>query len=282
MAPSVGPGMGRTSASPRIRIRKVAVLNGHQKPALEARFSPDGSSLVTVADDALRCWSVRTHQMRWQLDIPAGCLAFSPSGSLLAHTTIGGIVHMRSLDGALVAELPPHDPIVSSLAFSSDGKLLATGDHAGDVRFWEVATQRLMLTFHASTGQAMEGKSAQIPRADLLTFTPDGSRLAVDCEDHLGRLQLWQVQAPGQHATWKAAALDARDFPFDLRCSPDGQLLAFAHYDKEVIDLFDAHTLQPAGQIDLSVRLFNDTTKAIAFSPDPTLRTLNCWLHTFC
>jgi WD40 repeat protein len=261
-------------AAPHIRVNNVDVLQGHQTPATEVRFSPDGSCLVTADDDTLRCWSVATRQAQWVLQVPAGLLAFAPHGHLLAHSTVGGIVHLRSLDGALVAELPPHDPVATSLTFSPSGNVLATGDLAGDVRFWEVATQRLVLSFHANLGPALEerptrfGGVAHREAVDLLTFTPDGSRMVVESQDQRGRLQLWRIEESIPRVAWEAAALGARDLSFDLRCSPDGRLLAFAHFDKQVINLFDAHTLRPTGQIDLDTRLRNDATKCIAFSPD--------------
>ncbi len=65
--------------------------------------------------------------------------------------------------------LGPHEHWVTSIAFSPDGKTLATGAADGYLRFWDVASGKL----HGMRGddgtRGMHG----------LAFAPDGSRVAV-------------------------------------------------------------------------------------------------------
>jgi WD40 repeat protein len=72
-----------------------------------------------------------------------------------------------------MGRLPPLANWPRSLAFSPDGRRLATGDYRGEVHVWRIHEDgpKLGLFRHASCGVG------GIP--SLLTFSPDGSRLAV-------------------------------------------------------------------------------------------------------
>jgi WD40 repeat protein len=57
---------------------------------------------------------------------------------------------------------------VITVAFSPDGRRLASGDEAGQVRLWEIAEGRSIFSLQASTR----------PLVDL-AFSPDGKWLAI-------------------------------------------------------------------------------------------------------
>jgi WD40 repeat protein len=73
--------------------------------------------------------------------------------------------------------LKGHDSIVYSVAFSPDGKTLATGSGKGTVKLWDVNTQQELATLKG-------------PRpVHSVAFSPDGKTLATGSED--GTVKLW-------------------------------------------------------------------------------------------
>jgi WD40 repeat protein len=117
-------------------------------------FSPDGKSLVSQGNSLLvNVWTVgngtrpsrtlgtpRPKDNTWELT-PAG-LSFSPDGALLATSSIGDSVTIRNFKSG--QPVPPllsgQIGSVSSLAFSRDGKMLASVSNETEIRLWDVDT----------------------------------------------------------------------------------------------------------------------------------------------
>jgi WD40 repeat protein len=140
--------------------RPLRTLKGHEQAIVGLDFSPDGRLLASGSDDStVRLWRlpggapVRT--------IEAGnhtyAVAFSPDGQTLAtagrarggvgtfvHQVTGGVAAgenvrlWRVADGALLATASePEDALF--VAWSPDGKWLATATEAGRVSLWRLA-----------------------------------------------------------------------------------------------------------------------------------------------
>jgi WD40 repeat protein len=65
------------------------------------------------------------------------------------------------------------------VAFSPDGRTLATGSSSGDIKLWHVPTM-----MHVTTLSTRRGLTE-------LAFFPDGKTLAVGFTDHI--IELWHV-----------------------------------------------------------------------------------------
>jgi WD40 repeat protein len=158
-------------------------------------FSPDGGSLATVSEnDSLIIWDTNVNRIRYRVKDAVSYLAFSPKGDLLAIGVVrddngGSICRILSVkNGNRLGEVPA--PNYPSLAFSNDGKLLATGsvrivstvkgtnEIRGEVKIWELKSFRLVQTLDSS---------AIAPVA----FSPKEGLLATATK--LGSVALWKV-----------------------------------------------------------------------------------------
>jgi WD40 repeat protein len=128
--------------------------------SLKLAFSGDGAILVAVMDhQRIEAFQTRTGQRLSSFDPDRGfiqSLTVSWDGKLLASGHLEGAevpvsVHVWELSsGRSLVTLRGHTDLVNCLAFSRDGKLLATAAAGADssVRIWEIATGQQVLHVH--------------------------------------------------------------------------------------------------------------------------------------
>lgn len=165
--------------------------------------------------------------------------------------------------------LGPHEHSVAAIAFSPDGKTLATGAADGYLRLWDCATGRLTSIHGEDATRGIHG----------LAFSPDGRFVATVGGLFGKEAELWDTASgriarefEEQAGGLNAAGPDAAPFiykgkPIDFRVlhavafSPDGQILATA---PDGVVLRDARS----GSILATLKQPAKGVKAIAFSPD--------------
>ena len=156
------------------------VLAGHADAVFALEFSRDGKLLASAGTDrAARVWDVASGQCRHVLaghrDIIAD-VAFSPDGRSLATacrdgtapdgTPREGTARIWSLDdGKTTAVLAGHQDDVGAIAWSPDGRTVATGSDDASIRLW------------SSSGSYRAGHPGRGGNVKSLVFAPDGRRL---------------------------------------------------------------------------------------------------------
>ena len=229
-------------------------------------FSPDGRWIAAKSQDQGRIslWSLRDLARPPLVMVQEGwsddrTLRFSPDSHWLVSGTFGG--QRSSLDlWDVSADTPALKPrhhcrprsSVRELAFSDDGKLLATAAHDTAAYLWSLASENPCST------------PVPLPHGDVvyqISLSSDGRWAATASMDHKGRL--WEL-AP-EASPKLVREIDFKDRVFRAVFSPDNRWAAFASWDKSaaLLDLRAAAT-SPA------VRLKGHVGKILAagFSPD--------------
>lgn len=187
-------------------------LYGHRGDVYDVAVSPDGRWIASGGGDvgtALRIWDARTGQ-----------LADSP-------------VNERQW--------------ITSVAFSPDSGMLATGSKGKSVRMWDIINQREVFEFKGHEDETT-----------AVAFSPDGKMLASASADHTVRL--WDVAGRAEHATLTGHT----DRVTCLAYFPDGKQLVTGSADK-TLRIWDTKTGE-------NLHTFSDLHAAaiagIALSPD--------------
>jgi WD40 repeat protein len=154
-------------------------------------LSPDEKRLAEIWDNAMAVWDVDTGKRLWQLKEENATdrvrlLAWTPDGQEVLveryHLQTDRFVFLDAATGRQQGRLKCWDRAFQSVAFSADGRLLATASTQGVVRLWETAT-RLELGLFTPRRPAGAGVDAQDYEHIRLAFDSSGLRLATAVDD---------------------------------------------------------------------------------------------------
>ncbi len=275
-----------------LQSRPVALRRqfpGFRRQWTRILFTPDGKTLIAGAEDnTVRLWAIRSgrqsppagHPESGSRTVPiraAGAMDLSPDGSTLAVCAAGpdgGRVTLWDIRSGNVRPLPrslapPDGSLVESVAFSPDGRLIATGAMRTLI-LWEARTGRWLRTLRGHKGVIVS-----------LAFSPDGKLLASSGLD--ATIRLWDPEsgrplAPLQGHTGRVAS---------ITFSPDGRTLASGSRDgtTRLWDT-DLRLIRAAERERREAEILatgSDNVGAVAFSPDGKLlaevraRTVSLW-----
>jgi WD40 repeat protein len=231
------------------------VLTAYSGVVTTLAYSPDGTTLAAgYSGGAIRLWDLASHRTisaaTWNAAPLA--LAFTGGGKLLEVADADATGTWNLANQARITAWPFVSPVQgNAVAFSPDGKMVATGSADGNVRLWEAATRQ-------EIGPPMSSDAKPVA---AVAFSPDGTLVAAGSTD--GNVQLWDTatqQEAGSALMAGATEVDALAF------SPDGKLLATGGQDGAA-RLWDVTTGSQIG----ATMATGDTVSALTFGTGGTM-----------
>ncbi|MDM8559560.1 hypothetical protein [Candidatus Parabeggiatoa sp. HSG14] len=177
-------------------------------------FHPQGQWLASAGDDKqIILWSLSDKEpiRKWKTPESILALAVNSNGTILASGGDGkdnNISLWETKTGKLLNTLIGHQEEISSLAFSSDDKWLASGSYDDTAYLWKMKTGEIS---HILTGHTNDVES--------VTFSPDNKLLTTSSDKNI---LLWNTETGEQ-----VQVLDGhKDIVFGVRFIDGGRSLA--------------------------------------------------------
>jgi eukaryotic-like serine/threonine-protein kinase len=230
--------------------RALMTFNAHRDRVTGIAFSPNGQSFATASEDGtIKLWDLATGKEARTFKGEAQhvySIAMSPDGSRLASASGKAIKLWDVTTGQETLALNADERDFSTtVAFSPDGKWLASGGGLFGVKLWDMSTGR----------ETMNLKHAGQVRS--VTFSPDCHHL-VSINRYDRTISLWSLSSGQEIMLWDGRNGTGTSMAF----SPDGQRLVTAGVD-QTINLWDVQTGQQCHQFK-----GHDDVRSLAYSPD--------------
>lgn len=279
------------------------VLKGHAKSVSAIAWAADGTTLATAGDDrSVQFWDSATGKNAATIrDVARDgyggpVVAFSSDGKLLAVNYWGEITIRTVADGKTVRSIDPildrgqrsaFRPDVFALAFSPDGRRLATGGSTAAVGGPHGLPGGIVLVWDVESGKVVHNFGRLSSAVSSLSWSTDGRRVAAGTNGaggelpEAGEVHVWDaesgkslhrfaVQAEVEQGEWASAgdvafALDGRSIAASVtaggRGKPAGLIIEDTGASVRVWNLESGKSSQP-------VRGLKASVSRIAFSPD--------------
>ncbi|MCG3128794.1 MAG: hypothetical protein CHACPFDD_03687 [Phycisphaerae bacterium] len=241
--------------------KEVRRMGDHSDEVRAVAFSPNSALLASGSfDRTARLWDAADGKPRLADVNPKHkerviAIAFAPDGKSFATSSndenAKGIVQLfETATGNRIRSLAGHDTEVPAIAYSQDGKMLAScddlgGDFSPTIILWDPANGEKIRTIN--TGRRLGLTS--------LAFSPDGKKLVSGCADRTA--QVWNTANGDKLATLS----EHTDVVTCVAVSPDGKSLVTGGRDSRVV-FWDSATYERKFSI------FNEIAVVqVAFSP---------------
>lgn len=246
----------KPDAKPRMPYKLDAMPA--EKIALIERWVKEGAKYDGL--DPKEDWTALLHKITpvevpeaYPVAVPITALAFSPDGTNLAASGYHEVNLWKPADGTLTRRLRGVAERVHEVAYSPDGKWLATA--SGDPGQYGAA--KLWLAEPSGGGKPVRDLVEGTDAVFAVAFSPDSKVVAAAGADRA--IRLWEVESGNLLATIE----DHADWVLDLAFSPDGTRLASASRDKtsKVFDVAKKESL-------VTFPGHAETVYGVAFAPD--------------
>jgi WD40 repeat protein len=260
---------GRQSLKLKTPARALAGLGPE---VLNLAFSPDGKRIAGAGakgdpvhggmmPDHVTIWDTVTGKELQKVGPMGLSVAFSPDGKQLATAsradgTLGDkTAAMCILDaetGRVVTRIPCPDSDDHIIAYSPDGKCLASARHE-KIKIWDAETHKEVRTLRGHTG-----------KVTALSYRGDGKRLASASQD--GTVRIWDSARTEALFVFRGHVGSVGGVSF----RPDGKFVASGGAD-ETVRIWDARAEQGARQVPGT----ENVNHCLSVSPDG--RLIACW-----
>ncbi|WP_237396699.1 hypothetical protein [Okeania sp. KiyG1] len=232
-------------------------LTGHKDKVRGIVFSPDGETIATASvDNTVKLWSQKGQLLQTLTghNDQVRDVAFSPDGKTIATVSADKTVKLWSQKGKLwpiplrqswqlLQTLRGHKNWVYSVAFSPDGKTIATVSADKTMKLWN-QKGRLLQTLQGHDDSVMG-----------VAFSPDGETIASASRDNT--VTLWK-----QKEQLLQTLQGHDDLVIGVAFSPDGEVIASASHDNTV-KLWNRQ-----GKLLQTLNGHDNWVNGVAFSPD--------------
>ena len=215
----------RPDGSPRMPYKQDPLPR--EKVALIERWVKEGAKYDAGATNedwtvVLRRNTPVTIPESYPVTVPVTALAFSPNNAEVAASGYHEITLWKTADGALDRRLQGLGERVYDIAYSPDGKWMATA--SGDPG--QFGAVKLWLAEASGGGKPVRDLLESGDCVFAVAFSPDSKKLAAAGADRA--IRIWDVESGKELAVIE----DHADWIFDIAFSPDGTRLASASRDK--------------------------------------------------
>jgi WD40 repeat protein/DNA-binding SARP family transcriptional activator/tRNA A-37 threonylcarbamoyl transferase component Bud32 len=195
-------------------------------------FSADGSAFAAAwpLEGVTRVMDLTTGRTIREITVVQGPgrTSFSPDGKQIAigsfYEPVAAVVDVRS--GAQVFTLSGHKASVSDVAYSPDGRWIATASVDGSARIWEAETGRPRFR--------LSGHTAGVFAVD---WSPDSTRLITGSLD--GTAKVWRITDDGATALLSVSSQGTRSGVVGVAFSPDGDRVMTGDSGITAVEVWD-------------------------------------------
>jgi WD40 repeat protein len=238
-----------SSTLPEGAIRRFGSPDGaHSTEILDAVFTPDGKTVVSVDGYTVYAWETPSlHPLfRIEFDEEASFLSISPDGLLLAVNQLNGVFLFSLPGGKPAGRLYGPPPEIDCGTFSADGKRFAAMDEEGGLHVWDVASRAYTVGSVVNRAGSPAGLAWSGDR--VVSWDDEGNVLIASGSD-LSEVRKMETGADDSDGG---------------AVSPDGKRLAFA-IDDGGVRLWD---LESGEEVDALVPVEAELASGIAWSRD--------------
>ena len=255
------PELWGAAAQALLQSRSLSVLKGHDGAVMDARFSADGTRIVTASSDGTaRLWDVETggEIAVYGHREPVRSAVFSPDGRRIVTASSDRTARLWDVEtGGEMVVLKGHLEDVYNAVFSPDGRRIVTASGDKTARLWDVETGSAIV---------LKGHTEAVQRA---TFSPDGRRIVTASSDRTARL--WDAEAGTAVAVLICDTTRVERAEF----SPDGRRIVTAG-GVGTVELWDAES----GTVVAQLKGHDERVESAIFSPDGRRIVTASWDQT--